>query len=466
MLFYNFNNPTSTRQLIWYSPEPKSYGMPSWIKWLRIPLEIAVNVGIGIVTGGLGLVAGVITDFVLSTISDIIFSAAFNGGKIEWKEVGISAAFNVAVFAGKFARVFKQQRKANKLMSLVDNIETDNKELQTLFRRKVSTSLFENTEEVLDNNGKIISHYKLFDKKYAELEKELSGLTPSSFKKTAMQSYNEYSKAQKAFRDLRKIFVKSRSVLSLLTSPRYAAKKLVDVILKKPKKIITQAWNKWITKRVNDWVAKTGRKTVEQVIKNLPINSSWLESIKIYKAYNPWDLKSCNALLKFNKEATRSSKHPNGKEPVLLWNKRASDIVKLVKAQSPGKFYLDNFAYGWEIGKILRNQAGFIAMANIPFYATALSTIAFSYKTIYSIVKSFNKNQWLWTQNPSDLASEFLSGVKDNALKGWNFKYLKPIISIGRATLTNNTGYIIQAGLRTGSKKAWRNNFKKLRRSK
>lgn len=463
MLFYNFANVSPNRQLVLYK-EDKTYELPRWFKWIRWALELTAGVGIGILTGGAGF-AGVVADFALSSAADLAFNAAFNGGEVDWKDFGISTAFNSVAFIGQSVKAYKNYAKANKLISLANNVSSSEKSLSNILKNdSLSMKIFNSTDEILDANGKIISHYKIFDQSHELIEKALKETTENSFKKTLAISEREYLKVNKSIKSFKKFFVGARSVVSLLTSPRYAGKKVIDLILRKPKQLLTKTWNKFITAKSQAVLKKIGRKSFNELIKNIPINSSWLQSIKIYKAYNPWDIKTCNALLRFNPATTSSRKNPKGKEPVLLISKNVSDIMKLINAPSPGRFYLDNFAYGWEIGKILRHNKEFIVSSKIPLFASLATTLAYTYKTIYYLQKNAKEDKWIWNSNWNDLTSEFFSGVKDNALKGWNFKYLKPITSLAHSTLTHSGAYVLRSGLRHGAKFAWKSNFKSLKR--
>ncbi|WP_412031264.1 hypothetical protein [Metamycoplasma buccale] len=423
-----------------------------WFRFLRVFLQLLINVLIAITTSLINTAipgTGLFLDFFLSQGTDLLFNFIFNG-KIDWKEYGITSLFNSIPFITKGFKYIKNFRSNNKILSLADNIRLRNSE----FKKSLLTSAKDlnkfGSKTTLENKL-LVPNYRFFETHNAKLLDTLK--TASDFQTTYAKSLASYRNFEQGFKFFRKSFSRTRNIVSLFSSPRYAGKKLIDIILKKPKQLLTKKWNAWVTPKVKE-IFRIGKKTLDESLKDISLNSSWLDSVKIYQSNNPWDLKVVNALVRFQPNKT------NNKEPVLLWQKNINNITNLILANSPGKYYLDNFAWGWEIGKIIRLQSAFFKVSKIPIFSNFIGTLAYSARTIQSIVKNFKKDNWLWNQSKDKLLSEVWSGIRENTGKGWNFKYLKGAIAIGRSFSSGNSFYVIQRGLRVGNRRFFYKHFK------
>ncbi|MDD1375966.1 hypothetical protein PT303_03590, partial [Metamycoplasma hyosynoviae] len=221
-----------------------------------------------------------------------------------------------------------------------------------------------------------------------------------------------------------------------------------DIAIKKPRKKIVKIFNNFISKKVKEVFLK-GKKTFRESMKRIPLNSSWLDNITIIQPDNTWSLKFLNAIVRFKKRET------NNKKPVVLWQKNSKLIMEFLTTSSPGRHYLKYFAWGWDIGKILRNYSGFIALTKIPLFSNLIGTLANSYRTINAIHESIKKDNWLWKQNFEDIKADMLKGAKEGALKGWNFKYIRPAISVARSAIEGKGNYAIRAGEKAIKKTAF-----------
>ena len=419
----------------------------SFLRWIRFFIQLLTNIAIAIITNIFTPGVGLVLDFVLSTATDLIFDLIFDG-KIDWKKFAVSTAFNAIPFVSKGFRLIAKTRAKNGIYSLAANANTSIKsELKTGAAKlsKFGTSV----DDTINPN------FRVFEETNESLLENMKKL--DSFKLTKNASKVVYEKANKTFVRFKKIFHHFRVGAQLLASPRYAGKKAIEFTLKKPYAYINKTWNKWITKKLGKVVVKA-KEAFKKTARHIPINSSWLDSLTIVKSYNPWDIKVVNAIVYFKPIETHY------KEPVYLWSKKIDKVLKLLTSDSPGRYYLDNFAWGWKIGKILRQKAAFIAMSKIPLYGSLIGTINYGISTIQTISKSinnFSKNGW-----GSNWWSEFKQGIKEYSIKGLKPKYISPLVQTGRSLITGDSTYVIRKGLSVGNKYLFNRKIEKALNSK
>ncbi|MBZ4203403.1 hypothetical protein [Mycoplasma tauri] len=447
MLLWDFSKPVFSNFL-----KPRKEQDTFWTKiksFTRFILETITNIAIGIVSNMIAPGAGLFLEHGLSLVSDLFYNWAFNDFKVDWKEFGISASFNTIPFISKSLRLVNNMRRGNRVLNLVDNLNITDDALKNKIKSQAK-----NLTNIYKHAGGVDTYaYKVWEEQSKELLLYLN--KQNIFMHTAEQSLKKYNEFNKNFNKFKNAFIKLRAYTSLLTSPRYAGKKLIDTVTKKPKSKINKFFNNLISEKQKAVAKKLGIKTQENALKSIPLNSKWLSSLKIMRANNPWDIKRVNALLRFQPKAT------NNKKPVLLVNKTYDDVIKLVQAKSPGQYYLKNMAWGWEIGGILRKQANWITKSTIPIYSSFLSTLLFSGKTIQYIIKNIQAKEFLLF-NSDKAISEFYKGVKDNALKGIEIKYVKPVTSTIRSVMTGEPRYAIFSGLRVGKKAYFNNKMKNI----
>lgn len=431
----------------------KEYSLKNtvWWKWVRLILQTATSISITFLGKFIDSIIpglGTAIEFGLETLIDLIFNLIENDGKVDWVDFGITAGFNVAGAITKGLKLFKATRSHNKVLSLADNIIDSNVKFKSKFKQGAKQLATFGTKSLTDDAP---HNYKAFKETSKEILSTLNN-SENLFKKTAEQSKEAFSKTKTFLNKVTKAFTKARTVVSILTSPRFAAKKAIDLALKKPRKKIVKAFNKFATEKVKKLFSK-GRKTLKESMKRIPLNSSWLDTITILETNSAWDFKNLNAVIRFKKYTK--------KKPVILWQKDSKLIMQFLTTSSPGSHYLRYFAWGWDIGKILRKFNGFIAMSTIPLFSNLINTIAHSYRTINAIHESIKKDKWLWNQGFKTVAEEFKQGAKQGALKGWNFKYIRPAVSFGRSILENKPMYAIKAGTKGLRKAAFYHQFSK-----
>ncbi|MDC8919265.1 hypothetical protein [Metamycoplasma hyosynoviae] len=418
-----------------------------WWKWLRLIVQTVSAIGIGILGKFIDVFIpglGTFIEFALNTLIDLMFNLIENEGKIDFVDFGLSAGFNAAGAISKVFKQFKAARVKNNVLSLADNIKDSSEQFKSQFKNSAKKLTLFGTRTLKEN---AIPNYKAFKNTSSELVKTLDK-SKQIFKETAIASKQSFEKTKTFLNKTTKVFTKIRTFVSLLTSPRYAAKKAIDIAIKKPRKKIVKIFNNFISKKVKEVFLK-GKKTLREAMKRIPLNSSWLDNITIIQPDNTWSLKFLNAIVRFKKRET------NNKKPVVLWQKDSKLIMEFLTTSSPGRHYLKYFAWGWDIGKILRNYSGFIALTKIPLFSNLIGTLANSYRTINAIHESIKKDNWLWKQNFEDIKADMLKGVKEGALKGWNFKYIRPAISVARSAIEGKGNYAIRAGEKAIKKTAF-----------
>ncbi|MHA3846206.1 hypothetical protein ACX1NA_03425, partial [Mycoplasma sp. VS276A1] len=140
------------------------------------------------------------------------------------------------------------------------------------------------------------------------------------------------TKAMTKSRAMAKHFVQ-KTVYKKMAS--YYAKELNKNIAKQ--QINKKIANKWI--KANR-LAKKGQ---------FYFNSSWISGIRLYDE-RYWDQSEfVTFFLYFKREATKSSIKPKGKRP-LQFTITYGELMNFLEAPSKGRYYLDNWAWGWVKG--------------------------------------------------------------------------------------------------------------------
>ncbi|KUH47511.1 hypothetical protein [Mycoplasmopsis meleagridis] len=468
-----------------YTPKVKEVNKSTqWSFWLKILKFIIEFVGaaiISIVTGGLGIstFAALAIDFFAQSTLNLVSDLIFYNGKIDWKSFGISAGLSLIPFVNKGIREASKVVKLSKIKKLTANIADSSTKLKVIKALK-NTDKF--GYEYAQKQGKNFIH------NFESLDLgPIKYLDKGIFKTTDINVLNnQYLIFAKKIDTFKKVFVRARNTVSLLTSPRYAAKKVTNLAFSKFKKILNNTTKKALGSKNYTKYVTNPKKQIKKILsgdisalseklvgkklskeklkqiralrkaeKSIPINSAWLDRIKIMQTSTLWHTNSYNFILYFNPRTT------NGKEPVFLINKKLKDIFKMIKSDSPGREYLNNFAYGWEIGKFIRKFNGFGAISKLPLYGNFLSTAFYTAQTGIFIAKSIENNKWLWRLENAKLANEFIEGIKENIPQNIRIKELNPVISFAKSLATNDTRFLVREGTKIGAKAYYKSQIKK-----
>ncbi|WP_027335086.1 hypothetical protein [Mycoplasmopsis felifaucium] len=437
------------------SEKPKTKRkLPALGRWFLNISRLVLSIGASFISEAVNVVApgvGMLVDWGLNTLIDAIANLIENYGDFQADEFLISAGMNLIPFVLKGLRRVSNFVKGNKVLGFADNLKLSNKSLADTVKQQANKLNYYGVNNIVNNIDDTITNYsannlafKKINDNFKQMNKTLLEANKFIGNKNILQQSQNLAKASKIMHNV-------RVASTLILSPRYAARKLVQKLTDKPWKAVSNTWNNWIdskVKNITKRVIKGTAKTVEEAQKNIALNSHWLYSLKIYKAYNPWNTSVVNALLTFRPETT------NNKKPVLLVQKSYSHIMNLIQSPSAGKYYLKNFAWGWEVGKFLRNFGQYSLKSKMPLFTRFISNFNYTFKSLEYIVKSIknvNKNKW------NNLGNELVEGFKEGMLKKPNFKFIDPLVQSFKSSITGNSYYAIKKGLDIGHKTAWRN---------
>lgn len=253
---------------------------------------------------------------------------------------------------------------------------------------------YTNAEQIF----KKVQHY--------EFSKEFTRYQISKFE-TWEKYLNYYSKSLRY----------TNKVIGIINSPQYATRKALSFLFKKPINKLNKQINLFINKQLKQF-KKIGRFTKEVAKKStnrIYVNSQWINSVRLYPS--AFGIGYFNVLIDFKKETT------NNKKPVLLFGKNAYAISEFLASSSKGKFYIDNFSYGWVIGKFLRKNKEFQALNFIPLFpkiiTPTITTISAVKPLIKTIESDFSKNPWF---DGNKLSKQISSGLIAFGLNSIKFK--------------------------------------------
>lgn len=253
---------------------------------------------------------------------------------------------------------------------------------------------YTNAEQIF----KKVQHY--------EFSKEFTRSQISKFE-TWQKYLNYYSKSLRY----------TNKVIGIINSPQYATRKALSFLFKKPINKLNKQINLFINKQLKQF-KKIGRFTKEVAKKStnrIYVNSQWINSVRLYPS--AFGIGYFNVLIDFKKETT------NNKKPVLLFGKNAYAISEFLASSSKGKFYIDNFSYGWVIGKFLRKNKEFQALNFIPLFpkiiTPTITTISAVKQLIKTIESDFSKNPWF---DGNKLSKQISNGLIAFGLNSIKFK--------------------------------------------
>lgn len=209
----------------------------------------------------------------------------------------------------------------------------------------------------------------------------------------------------------------TNKVIGIINSPQYATRKALSFLFKKPINKINKQINLLINKQLKRLkeIGKFTKEVAKKSTNRIFVNSQWINSVRLYPS--AFGIGYFNVLIDFQKAST------NNKKPVLLFGKNAYAVSEFLASSSKGKFYIDNFSYGWVIGKFLRTNKGFQALNFIPLFpkiiTPTITTISAVKRLIKTVESDFSKNPWL---DGSKLSKQISSGLIAFGLNSMKFK--------------------------------------------
>jgi hypothetical protein len=180
--------------------------------------------------------------------------------------------------------------------------------------------------------------------------------------------------------------------------------------------------------------AKTARKALMHSV--LPLNHTvapWIVGIRLISVYN--------LPTKFHVEVVFDAGLTNGKKSVMLWNKDFETFIEpWLKAESGGQYYLDNVAWGWEVGKFLRNNALFLGFTNIPYIQDFIS-YTFAVRRIAMKIDKLSHPSY-WENKNNNLVKSIGAGIVSGATSG--IKGLSLVRASVNSVATKDKWYMVK----------------------
>lgn len=425
-----------------------------WPWWADIIVAVLLDI-ISIEIGGwVGDVYEVSrgTQIVITTTTRIGVAVAYDeittGGKADALTLGFDIGLPLISGIGQYSRLSKFQY--NKLYQISQNIENKalSKELKSL-----AWELQQIEKVGIHSSDSATQSYKKILAKYQKLmsRAEIQDVYRGSIKHTGAEA----SKASKVMTRSWKKFNHALRVANkavALIDPNYLVKKTVQFLARPLKK----RYNKMITRVLSkfDKLSVHYNKALAHGI--LPLQSSWIYGVKLIQS--PTVIGYFTMIIYFKPEATRSKRNPNGKPPVVLYNKSYKDFIEpFLDADSHGEYYLYFIQWGRQIGDILFNNKFLIGLNYVPYLSQTIST-AYAVKrtalTVNSMVnggftRKINKQLNLW--------SSIVEGAT-TGLKGFGL-----VKVVSKTYQTKNSQYLINYGInkiRARAKKRYRNKWK------
>ncbi len=258
----------------------------------------------------------------------------------------------------------------------------------------------------------------------------------------------------KKVRSVEKGIRSANKVLSFIADPNYAQKSLFKWASKVTKfdKVINKA-NKQIKifkKRIHaDFLKK--QKRLKDVL--IPLNHTkapWIAGIKLQPAASN-AIHYYHVIIIFDRALT------NGKKPVVLYNKAWRYIYKFISAPSAGQYYINNISWGWNIGKMIRNNQGLLTLFKFSTHNFASQYGQIAYASAKLVTKA------------ADLIDELVNGTYAQKVKqAWNpanvvmNAYTQTIGKLPGAQIGNKIVRTVQSGKITYTSKYVKQQAKKL----
>ncbi|MFU2193410.1 hypothetical protein [Mycoplasma sp. 4079] len=267
-------------------------------------------------------------------VKNVIVSLVENNGAVDWASVAISTAIETATFGlAKGLSYIKKVTKFGK--GIAKGIQATKKAVSF-----IKQGLTQKIETITKTAFKYVDKYKLI--KSNTIRKFVNAKTISKAIQTGKEFFsivkNPFSLVTKLSTKAQQLVKKNIKDKMVRLQAAYYKKQLQNQIIKK-KVISPKTANKYI--RANR-LANKGQ---------FYFNSSWISGIRLYDE-RYWDQSNdVSFFLYFKRDATKSKNSPKGKRP-LQFTMSYEEMFNFLKAPSKGQYYLDNWAWGWDMGRI------------------------------------------------------------------------------------------------------------------
>ncbi|AAC33776.1 HtpA [Mycoplasma phage MAV1] len=313
--------------------KPKSKGKPWWYYVVDIVLDLiieALSLAVGVLSAG---AASGITRLGLGLIKDITLSSVFDR-KINWKDVFLNAGLNL-VFVGigkslsKFSKISKSARLIKKFAFYAASP-------QKFLNWIINKATYGLKKTLINTVGQV------------------AGKKITKFLRTGLKLISKTAIITSAF-----LLAKNKA--------EFAYKNIKTFAIRKFKNLLTKSIRRQFTK--NFWGAIKGKKLkasgYNQILQKhnqtwIPFPSSkWIEGVKI--ASDNWIFNDDNTLISyyvfFKSRFAARIRTTVQKDPLIFIDRPIEEFNDFLSSGSKGKFYLDELAWGWELGKAIRNQS-------------------------------------------------------------------------------------------------------------
>lgn len=291
----------------------KPKNVKSWwfylIDFIADLLIEAVAFAVNIISAGQG---GRVVSLVLGAVKDFALPLLF-GYKVNWVDLSINAGINLA-----YLGISKIITKGKKVLRHFKNVVRFIQNPQAFLNFAVNKSTYQ-LRKILQKKFDKIATKKIIK----AIRKGIKVLVK------AFAFYQGYKNAD------------DKQGYVLKNVQRYATSKLKFFLKKMTRKGVAflsknKIKNNGTWKDSKTWISFT--------------TSKWIDGVKI--ASNTWleqdEAKSVSFYVFFNREATHN------KKTLLFIDRPKDELISFLNATSKGKYYLDTWAWGWEVGKKIR----------------------------------------------------------------------------------------------------------------
>lgn len=384
-----------------------------------------------------GMLVGIGADITFNILGDIVY------GNDPWSLENVM--FNVVMPLASIPTKINSIRKIYKSGVYAVGEATENLELEKLARLLNKSDI---SDDFVKNGMR----------KYQHIINKIS-MHPEDLKRVGLKHFQSishtvesYEKSFNGLKKFNKILRNTQKALSFIDDPNKIQKtffklfydqiKLTDVIKLSKHKL----FKKFKTIKTKFF------KSTEKVLKNksilLPLNHTvapWILGIKLWPVKGTFNY--FNITVVFNAALT------NNKKSVMLYNKSWKSIRQWLLAPSAGSYYINNISWGWDVGKMLRNNNELLsAFRTLPFVSELYQSFYLSYKTIDKAISIIEKiangeiiEKWRDGWQPTNIASNFAKTTI--SLFGG------PTNAIVRTLETGKVSYIAKYGRRKVKKK-------------
>ncbi|MDI3350476.1 hypothetical protein [Mycoplasmopsis arginini] len=363
-------------------PELKKPEPSAIVRFFRHFLDFLGDVVISIIEkvvnfATLGIkIVGDLVEIALGAIKDIFINVIF-GEKIDWKQIGINTLWRLGttgyVYAGR------------KFVKFIKNLSPKASNVLNWFR-KTGKSVWN-----LVKNPSNIPRYLLNKTVYFFTKK---------MNKSPIFKKLDLKKIRKVIRGIIRhsiglsVFIKG--MINSKNKTDFAIRRGINFLKFGQKRIIKKLFQRNARKNILSLARNNNQsvKSYERVLKKADLtwipfkDSNWIDGVKI--ASTSWIENENDSKISFYTFFNSEVKKP----PLLFIDRPIDEFNGFITAASKGKFYLDNFAWGWEIGKAIKLQEKEQKNTKTYFWIKNLSSKNSKYnKHFLSSISSIEENQ-------------------------------------------------------------------------